>query len=395
MRAGAAIRNAPGKEAAGTSRSELLVNALPGAKGARSGAFSGALLAANAAVPKQPAASPTPAGAESAEPVMLPDEKAPAPLPPPNAPPTQTTTRVAYRTSTLSVEAHGERQKPHADRGSIGAAPEIARDASLPPPPSPALPASSAGATGVVPSTSPALPAPPATFAGPKLIRTPPAANIPQTETKTPAFSSSDKSSLAMTTAASAAPTDQPAVGAPPPTPTPIATLAATPPAGGTAPPTPSHLLPAPPTTAPAPAPPHNPVAQLAPTLVAFATPVSGTQHLTIRLSPPELGAVTIRVERPPEAPPRVEITVQHPQTLALMLRDQPRLHHALDQAGIASDGRSLTFYLDDNGRGGSPGGGSTDDHWSAGGTPEQTTMSDEGPLIPPAWRRAGLDITA
>jgi len=119
-----------------------------------------------------------------------------------------------------------------------------------------------------------------------------------------------------------------------------------------------------------------------------------------VRLSPPELGSVTIHVERPPEAPPRVEITVQHPETLTLMLRDQPQLHHMLDQAGIASDGRSLTFHLSDPG-GGSPNQGDVGGHRPAPADrgASQTDALDVGaePAIPASlsWRRAGLDITA
>lgn len=96
-----------------------------------------------------------------------------------------------------------------------------------------------------------------------------------------------------------------------------------------------------------------------------------------------------------------MEITVQHPQTLSLMLRDEPQLHHALDQAGVAAEGRSLTFHLSDPGGGGSPGSGGAEDHRPAATdrpTPP-TAAIDEGPEpavpIAPTWRRAGLDITA
>lgn len=110
---------------------------------------------------------------------------------------------------------------------------------------------------------------------------------------------------------------------------------------------------------------------------------------------------MTIRVEHPPEAPPRVEITVQHSQTLTLLLQDQPQLHRALDQAGIASDGRSLIFHLDDQGGGGSPGGGSAGDDRPAPASHTAATAAtiEDDPQtavpVPLAWRRAGLDITA
>ena len=71
-----------------------------------------------------------------------------------------------------------------------------------------------------------------------------------------------------------------------------------------------------------------------------------GTQRLTLRLDPPELGHVQIRIDRPPDAPARVEITVEKPETLTLLLRDQPQLQRALDQAGVPPDGRSVTFHI-------------------------------------------------
>ena len=71
-----------------------------------------------------------------------------------------------------------------------------------------------------------------------------------------------------------------------------------------------------------------------------------GAQRLTVRLDPPELGQVQVRIDRPPDAPARVEITVEKPETLTLLLRDQPQLQHALDQAGVPPEGRSVTFHI-------------------------------------------------
>ena len=65
-----------------------------------------------------------------------------------------------------------------------------------------------------------------------------------------------------------------------------------------------------------------------------------------MRLDPPELGHVQVRIDRPPDAPARVEITVEKVETLTLLLRDQPQLQHALDQAGVPAEGRSVTFHI-------------------------------------------------
>ena len=80
--------------------------------------------------------------------------------------------------------------------------------------------------------------------------------------------------------------------------------------------------------------------------MVALSARPDGTSTLTLRLQPPELGQVHIAIERPQDAPPRVEITVERSETLTLLMRDQPQLQRALDQAGVPSEGRSVTFHL-------------------------------------------------
>jgi flagellar hook-length control protein FliK len=171
--------------------------------------------------------------------------------------------------------------------------------------------------------------------------------------------------------------------------PAPLATTAAAPPVAQTTTP-----APAPASTAPA--------AQIAPTLISVAQSASGTQHLTIRLDPPELGTVQIRVEHPTDAPVQVEINVQRPETLTLLMRDQPHLQHALDQAGVPAEGRTLSFQLDpqdQRGTAGDPGSG----HGRRAPTPhsaaQQMQAEQDDPSGPTAgtmrWSRVALDITA
>jgi flagellar hook-length control protein FliK len=141
-----------------------------------------------------------------------------------------------------------------------------------------------------------------------------------------------------------------------------------------------------------------------------------GAQRLTLRLEPPELGHVEIRIDRPPEAPARVDITVERPETLTLLLRDQPQLQRALDQAGVPPDGRSVTFHVAtpepgpraDGAQAPGPGAGSAgtgDASYGAsrqGGSPARgefadadDTEADFARVALPGWVRAGLDITA
>jgi flagellar hook-length control protein FliK len=126
----------------------------------------------------------------------------------------------------------------------------------------------------------------------------------------------------------------------------------------------------------------------------------SGPQHLTIRLTPPELGGLQIRIDQPAGGPPSIEIKVEHAQTLDLLLRDQPRLHQALDQAGVPTDGRSIAFSLDDtaqdsSGRGQHRASGSAWNHQNNSFDLGPETEQSNRPILVQATWRQGLDITA
>jgi flagellar hook-length control protein FliK len=81
-------------------------------------------------------------------------------------------------------------------------------------------------------------------------------------------------------------------------------------------------------------------------TFVASAAQPGAAQHLTIRLDPAELGRVQVHIERAPGGAARVELVVERPDTLLLLLRDQPQLHRALDLAGVPIADRTLQFHL-------------------------------------------------
>jgi Flagellar hook-length control protein FliK len=162
---------------------------------------------------------------------------------------------------------------------------------------------------------------------------------------------------------------------------------------------------------------PASPASQVAPVLVQIGHTPDGATQLTVRLDPPELGHVEVRIERLPDTPARVEITVEKAETLTLLLRDQPQLQHALDQAGVPADGRSVTFHIASPEQaprsewtttptpGAAAGGLSGDSSHGAsrqGGQPghqhANTNTGDETEAMPiamPGWARAGLNITA
>jgi flagellar hook-length control protein FliK len=154
------------------------------------------------------------------------------------------------------------------------------------------------------------------------------------------------------------------------------------------------------------------PADQLAPALVGVLKTTDGTQSVTVRLQPAELGQVQIRVDRTTEGVSRVDITTDRPETLELLQRDQPKLDQALDQAGIPSLGRNVSFMLAPAEQMGaaasrpdsmSTGSGDTGQGQSGGAWRESRDSPHDPGSGPGAdqqqararWFRAGLDITA
>ena len=86
-------------------------------------------------------------------------------------------------------------------------------------------------------------------------------------------------------------------------------------------------------------------VSQVAPAAIAL-TRGAQSERLTIQLHPAELGHLEIRIDRPKDAAARVEILVERPETLSLLVRDQQQLQHALNQAGVPAEGRSVTLQI-------------------------------------------------
>jgi flagellar hook-length control protein FliK len=154
---------------------------------------------------------------------------------------------------------------------------------------------------------------------------------------------------------------------------------------------------------------PSSPAAQVGPALASFAASPArpgAAQHLTIKLDPAELGHLQMRIERTPGGPARIELIVERPDTLLLLMRDQAQLHRALDLAGVPAADRTLQFHL------ASPAGANpstADAHSNADAGPGQQRSGQSqhrgsnaatfpnDPTSRPAtvFHRAGVDITA
>ena len=157
--------------------------------------------------------------------------------------------------------------------------------------------------------------------------------------------------------------------------------------------------------------PPASVASQVGPALASFAASAAhpgAPQNMVIRLDPTELGRVQVRIERSPDGSARVDLVVERPDTLLLLLRDQPHLHRALDLAGVPSADRTLQFHLtapgaatpsamtpQSNAEHG-PGQQRPGQHRSNRPPHSGTVFSLDDPTTrPSASRRYGVDITA
>lgn len=154
------------------------------------------------------------------------------------------------------------------------------------------------------------------------------------------------------------------------------------------------------------------PTQQIAPAMVGLLRSADGSQSVTVNLHPAELGQVRIQIDQTQAGTAHVAITADRPETLQLLMHDQPHLQQVLDQAGVPSDGRGITFQMSppdqvspgasrpdsmaagggDLGRGqngGAQGGGGSG-QWGGGANPDQGQSQAQT-----RWFRAGLDIVA
>jgi flagellar hook-length control protein FliK len=89
------------------------------------------------------------------------------------------------------------------------------------------------------------------------------------------------------------------------------------------------------------------PVAGLAVAIAAHAQ--TGKNHFEIRLDPPELGRIDVRLDVDKDGQVTSHLRVERPETLDLLRRDAPALERALQQAGLKTSDNGLQFSLRDH----------------------------------------------
>ena len=104
-----------------------------------------------------------------------------------------------------------------------------------------------------------------------------------------------------------------------------------------------------------------------------------GISRFEIRLDPPEMGRIDVRMEIRKDGHVVAHMSVERPETLDLLQRDARALQQALNNAGLQADNDSLNFSLKDQS-------GDTSGQHLAGGETSNHGMGaeeDEAPALP------------
>ncbi len=99
----------------------------------------------------------------------------------------------------------------------------------------------------------------------------------------------------------------------------------------------------------------------LAAQIVAKAA--AGTKSFEIRLDPPELGRVEVRLTVSHDGKAEATLTAERPETVALLQRDSQNLERTLKEAGLDVSNSSLNFSLKGEQQGQGDGGGASGAH--------------------------------
>jgi flagellar hook-length control protein FliK len=130
------------------------------------------------------------------------------------------------------------------------------------------------------------------------------------------------------------------------------------------------------------------PIAGLAVAIASRAQ--AGSSQFDIRLDPPELGRIDVRLGVDRDGQVTSHVTVDRADTLQLLQSQQPQLEHALEQAGLKTADNGLQFTLRDQSFAGQNGGNGA----GAQPSPAQLVIPDaDQPVIQATqiYSRAGL----
>lgn len=126
----------------------------------------------------------------------------------------------------------------------------------------------------------------------------------------------------------------------------------------------------------------------------------AGSNQFDIRLDPPELGRIDVRLDVDSNGQVTSHVTVDRPETLTLLQSQQPQLQRALEQAGLKTADNGLQFSLRDQSfsgtnTGGNNGGGTQSSPAQQLVVPDSDQPSVGATQIYSRWNLgSGIDIT-
>jgi flagellar hook-length control protein FliK len=104
----------------------------------------------------------------------------------------------------------------------------------------------------------------------------------------------------------------------------------------------------------------HGPVPLSGLALEIAASVKSGKSRFEIRLDPPELGRIDVRIDIDRNGQVTSHLTVEKAETLSILRQDAPQLQRALDDAGLKTGSGGLQFSLRDQSSSGQNNGNNT-----------------------------------
>lgn len=92
-----------------------------------------------------------------------------------------------------------------------------------------------------------------------------------------------------------------------------------------------------------------HPATQMVASQMGKAAQNGAPSDMTIQLDPPELGRVDVKLEFGPDNTIKAHVIAEKPETYLLLQKDALALERALQEAGLDTDGGSLSFELADD----------------------------------------------
>lgn len=93
-----------------------------------------------------------------------------------------------------------------------------------------------------------------------------------------------------------------------------------------------------------------HPASQIVAATITKTASEGENKNITLKLNPPELGRVEIRMEFGDDKKVKANIVIEKPETHLMLQRDSHMLERALQEAGLDVDGSSLNFELAQDG---------------------------------------------